>query len=275
MSDSPRTPSDDADGGPDSVPAEGDGLPVARPVSLPTPSVGGSGGTILPPQIFDLAEDRCPKCGNVMGTTDVVCLKCGYDFRANAVREVETGEANVALATDEPKVPVEFVMPGRLSAKTLGIVGGVLAIGALVASGVFAPSGGAWVVVGLVVLCAYQIVLHTATGVAAVAVAAKLSSERFGRHDLALGRMFVAFSLFQLLTRVRVPTGYTTLNVALAWAVALAAYYGTVMILFRKDRAEAALIALSHFMLWILLNAGMELSGLVGAAVAAGAKPTP
>lgn len=206
-----------------------------------------------------------------MASRDVVCLKCGYDLRANVVREVETGVA------EEPETDpggegggakAVFVQPGRLTVKSLLITGAVLTVGAAVAAGVFAPAGsGAWLVLGLVLLCLYQIVVHSVTGVGAVAVAARMRGARFGSIELALGRVFVAFSLFQLISRLRLPLGWSVANVGLPWVLACGAYFGALMILFRKDRATTALIALAHFILWILLNAGMELSRMVGSAI--------
>jgi hypothetical protein len=123
-------------------------------------------------------------------------------------------------------------------------------------------------VIGLVVLCLYRVALHTATGVVAVGVAAHLQGEKLGRVDLAAARMFAAFALFQLLTQLRVPSAYSVISVGVPWLLALAAYWGAVLILFRKDRAGATVIALAHFVLWVLLNAGMSLAVAVGAGIA-------
>jgi hypothetical protein len=199
-------------------------------------------------------------------------MKCGYDQRANVVREVETGVVEVpapaagaeGAAGTEEKV---FVTPGRLSPKVLGIIGGVLTVCAMVATGVWAPRGaGMWLVIGLILLTLYQIALHTATGLGAVAIAARLEGEKLGRGDFALARIFVAFSLFEVLTRVRLPSSWLIISGGIPWLLAAAAYFGAILILFKKDRATGALIALAHAILWALLNAGMELSGLVAAA---------
>lgn len=251
---------------PDAETAE---VPLAR-------SAAPSGPGDVGKPIFEIAEDRCPRCNSVMGPSDVVCTKCGYDLRANVVREVETGEVH------EPDPPPgtssddrdDFVEPGGLKPKTLGIIGGVLTVLAMVASGVFAPSGATTgAIVGLIVLCVYNVAVHTATGTGAVAVAAILAKERFGRLDYAVARMFAAFALFQLLTRVHLPLGYIIFSVGLPWLLALAAYWGSIMLLFKKDRGAATVVAIAHFCLWILLNLGMELSAWVGSSIAASAPP--
>lgn len=243
-------------------------LPVARSAS---PSASGRFG---PRPIFDLADDRCPKCGEVMDATAVVCMKCGYDQRANVVREVQTGLAEVAEpSTTDPSPADALVKPSdRLKPKALVIAGGLLTVGAMFAAGYFAPAGAsAWVVFGLVVLTLYRVALHTATGVAALAITAKLEGKPFGRGEFAVSRMFVCFALFQLCTLIHLPLWWG-LSMVITWGVGAAAYFGAVMLLFRQDRSTALLIALTHFALWLLLNAGMELSGLVSAGLP---KPAP
>lgn len=242
------------------------GIPTARSAEQGSPASTDPG----PRPIFEVQEDRCPRCGEKMAVTDVVCLKCGYDMRANVVREVQTGVVETpAPAAATANAADEFVTPGRLSPKVLGIIGAALTLGAMVAAGAFAPRGaGTWVVIGLVVLTLYRIALHTATGVAAVAIAAKLEGQKFGRGDFALARMFACFALFQLCTLIRLPIWWG-LSLAIMWGLGAALYFVAIMLLFKKNRATAMLVALTHFGLWLLLNAGMELSGLISAGAAA------
>jgi hypothetical protein len=229
---------------------------------------GGKSGEFGPRPIFEIADERCPKCGEVLPANAVVCMKCGYDQRANVVREVETGVVEVPVATDESKGPAkeEFVTPGRLSPKVLTITGGALTMAALVSAGVFGPRGSFWLVTGWVLLTLYTIAVNTATGVAAVAVAAKVNSQLFGRLDVAAARMFAAFALFQAIASTRLPLGYSIFTNGVPFVVGAALYFGAIMLLFKKDRQTATLIAMAHFILWILLQLGPALAGWVSIA---------
>lgn len=234
-----------------------------------------------PGDTFEIAEDRCPKCGIPMPSLAVVCVKCGYDQRANVVREVTTGTVETPADPEPtskaaPAAPAgkEFVEPGRLSSQALTIIGGVLTVGALVGAGVWGPRGSFWLVVASLAYTLYLIAVNTVTGVAAVAIAAKVSHAAFGRLDLAAARMFAAFALFQALVNVRYPLGYQVLTAGLPFLVGAAAYFGAIMLLFKKDRQTTSLIALGHFVLWLLLQLGPMLAGMMSVA-GSGATPPP
>jgi hypothetical protein len=244
------------------MPGEAEAIPVAKPAAS---------GEFGPRPIFDLAEDRCPKCGSELPTTAVVCVKCGYDQRANVVREVETGTVEVAPPAPETKSSEnDFVQAGKLTPKTLAIVGGVLTAGAMVSTGVFGPNHTFWLVVGNVLLTLYLIVVNTATGVGAVAVAARMNSQPLGRLDYAAASMFAAFAMFQAAINTRPSLGYQVLTGGVPFVVGAGLYFGAVMLLFKKDRRTAMMIAAAHFILWILLQLGPVLAGWVAAATVMG-----
>jgi len=244
--------------------AERSDIPTAR-----SAEVGGSGADSRP--IFEVAEDRCPKCGEVLPHDAVVCMKCGYDQRANRVREIETGVVEVPESVESPKAgKADFVVPGKLTPKTLGIAGAVLTVAAMVAAGIFGPNQTFLLVVGGVLLTLYTIAVNTATGVAAVAVAARLNSQPFGALNYALARMFAAFALFQAVMRARPSLGYSLLTTGIPFVVGAALYFGAIMILFKKDRRTTAVIAIAHFILWVLLQLGGELARWVSVSTPTG-----
>lgn len=244
-------------------------VPVAKPADSPRDT-------------FEIVEDHCPKCGIPMPSLAIVCVKCGYDQRANVVREVTTGTVEVApepapksaVSAAAPAGP-EFVVPGRLSIKTLTIIGGVLTVGALVGAGVWGPRGSFWLVVASLAYTLYVIAVNTVTGVAAIAIAAKVSHAGLGRLDLAAARMFAAFALFQALVNVRYPLGYQILTSGLPFLIGAAAYFGAIMLLFKKDRQTTTLIALGHFVLWLLLQLGPVLASMMSMAGSGTTPPPP
>lgn len=252
-------------GGPERGDAASGGseIPMARAAER-----GGSGAEQRP--IFEIAEDRCPRCGEPLSHNAVVCVKCGYDQRANVVREVETGVVEAPEPAPEAKAAkTDFVVPGKLTPKTLAIAGAVLTVGAMVAAGIYAPGPGFGVITAWILLTVYAIAVNTATGVAAVAVAARLNSQPFGRLDVALARMFAAFALFEAVTRTRpMLLGSSLLTVSVPFVIGAALYFGTIMILFKKDRRTTSVIALAHFILWILLELGPVLGNWVSTAAA-------
>lgn len=242
-------------------------IPTARPAEGGA-STPGAGTGARP--IFELADDRCPRCGEPLPTEAVVCVKCGYDQRANTVREVETGVVEVAEPATAPKAAKpDFVTPGKLSPKALGIAGAVLTVAAMVAAGVYAPVRSFGVIAALVLLTIYTIAINSATGVAAVAVAARLNSQPFGRLDVALARMFAAFALFAAVIRTRpLLLGSPLLSMGVSFVVGALLYFGAIMLLFKKDRKTTSVIALAHFILWILLELGPVLGTWASSAVA-------
>ena len=192
-----------------------------------------------------------------------MCVNCGYDLKANVVREAELGEA---VAPPEPPASLgakEFVTVGRGSAQVLATCGVFITLAALIIAGVNARQWGAWVVLGSVALVLYNIALHTCTGVLAVVVASKLSEERFTRLELSAARMFVAVSLFYAVRHSALPIPVHFLATFLIWSGAILVYVGAVWFFFRKDRYAVALIAIAHFMMWLMLQLGGQLAAWV------------
>lgn len=241
--------------------------PAPTPSPAPSPSPGMSAASSQPtpplpekvPSLLELAEDTCPKCGTLLKPDAVFCIKCGYDMRTNEVRTPRLGVEHVEEKPPEPEKV--FSTPGRGDVKVLLAVGGALTVGAMVVAGLKSPPGFVTVVAS-VVLALYETVLHTGTGLIAVLIAARLADMRPGRLDLATARIFVAFAAFQCLHRISFGE-YEVLVMILMYAAALAAYWGLVMLLFRKPRMVGVTVMVAHFLLWMVVMAGVELAKFV------------
>jgi hypothetical protein len=255
---------------PGQIPLEPDGAPKPESGYAGASSLAGEAEKkprLEARPILELAEDECPNCHAQLEPDAVVCLKCGYDLKANVVRTPETG-VDVKAAPEEP---VLFVTPGGPSPRVLTAIGGVLTMGAMVAAAAYMPPHTFWHTAAQVALALYETALHTGTGVVAVLVAARICEQRIGRVDLAATRIFVAFAAFQLVHRLYI-FDYVAWR-ALVWVLAGAAYWGLVMLLFRKDRITGLLIVLAHFVLWALVELGMALSAWVGSGHAGAGVP--
>jgi hypothetical protein len=202
-----------------------------------------------------------------------MCVNCGYDLKENLVHEPEVGEAVAAPA--EKDSAKDFVLPGRGSAQVLATCGVFLTLAALIAAGIAGRQWGAMVIIGSVALVLYNIAVHTCTGVVAVIVAARLSEERFSRFEIVAARMFVAVSLFYAASSVRLPISPEFLARGLPWVAALAVYFLLILFLFKKDRFGASLIALAHFMMWVILQLGTHLAAWVAAGQVAAVPAAP
>lgn len=254
-------------------------LPVPSPtssISPPTPPVSIPPTSRMaeepPPSLLELAEDKCPRCGTVLHSSAVFCIKCGYDMRTNEVRKPKVGVEHVVEKPKEDE-PV-FSAPGRGSVQTLAIAGGVLAVAAMVFAGLNAAPPRFMPVLASVLLCLYETMLHTGTGVVAVLIAARVVELKPGRLDLAAARIFVAFAAFQLIHSITF-SEYRLLVTLLMYPVALAAYWGLVMFLFRKPRMTAVTVMVAHFVLWFAVELGMGLAGYVGRTTPSAAATTP
>lgn len=108
------------------------------------------------------------------------------------------------------------------------------------------------------VLVVYTALVHSVTGVAALAIAALVLGLKLGPLDLALARMLVCVSAFLLCSN---------LNIRLIgdgrWeelTSAALAYTACMWFLFRFDQRRLATVAILHFFLWIVFQIGMQLS---------------
>jgi hypothetical protein len=201
--------------------------------------------------------EPCPRCGKPVAPEAVLCVSCGYDVRTHATTPIQTG---VALE-DDPKPMPEFVKPGLGSAQTIAIAGAVVLLAAVITTLIAGPAGrppGAPAAtvpqtVAAVLLILVNGFMHSATGLLALGATAWLTDHRFGRVDLGAARMFLIFSVFQLMLTIPLPW---TPAVALGtkWLAASAAYWLLAMALFRKGPEPAGMLGGVHLLLFLLVN---------------------
>lgn len=254
-----------------------DPTPVV-PVPTPLPPPPGPGKIDQPSVLHEPAEEKCPSCSKPVPAAAVVCVNCGYDYRANMQRQVDLAAAKADAETDadEDDRP-EFVTPGLGSAKVWGIIGGVVFVLAAVAAGYFVPEGqsaGAGAVAARVGLVVFQAVLHVPTGLLAVMAVAWYRDERLGRIDLAAARMFVAFALFLLVRHLQIPLP-SIIGVGLQWLLGMLAYWAAVMLLFRKPPEVAGQIGAAHLSLFAGVHTLIAMQAALSAATAAAAATGP
>lgn len=156
-----------------------------------------------------------------------------------------------------------FVEPGLGSSKVWTIIGGLLLVLAVVAAAMNQRDHP--VLASLLVL--YNGFLHTGTGVAAVGVGAVIAGKRVGPLDLAASRMFAAVAGMLLLANCTINLiGNTRIDeLTLGAIVYIAIVAGT----FRFWGQTLATVVSAHFVFWLVVQVGMEITAAIGRA------PTP
>lgn len=150
----------------------------------------------------------------------------------------------------EPQPPL--IKPGMGNARTISLVGLGLAIAAVIAAAVNAEHHSFW----QAVLALYLIIVHSLTGLGAVAATAHINEQPMGPAELAAGRMLTAVSLFMFLFNLHV-TSYRLV----AAVFAVGGYYLALAILFRAATNRLLMIAIMHLLAAILLWLGMAIDG--------------
>ncbi len=224
----PATPSAQ----PPAEPATYDVVPVEPPQTLPK-------GRIV---------ERASKVGDAGLLDD---FDEDADFSTDPEVERATGKAPAskpAAAATQESGPTFVRPPGRIDTQSIAIAAGVLTLSAVIAAALTAP---ARVRQGFpdAVLTLYLTLLHTATGVGALLLAAALRGERLGDVVLATARMGVAVAAFQLIFHLDIPVAGRTDETLLA----MLAYAGLLMIQFRFDRERLVLVAGVHAAQWLAI----------------------
>lgn len=152
-----------------------------------------------------------------------------------------------------------FVRPSMPDARVLGIIGAVLLVSAMIATGVTAQDRP----VLRVLLTMYNTLLHTGTGVVAVFIAAILAERRLGAFEVAAARMLVAVAAFAFIFNLNINLigetwagwkGEEALIGAVVYAILVAA-------LFRLWNWQQLLtVTGAHFFLWLVVYVGMQLA---------------
>ncbi len=210
-----------------------------------------------------------------MAPDAVVCVKCGYDMRANEALTPRVGKPVEVPSLIDPKPPSAadsgpFVRPPTgtwENERVLAVAGAVIALGAAVAAAINFPASSTAVTIGAAVLALYSVALHTGTGLAAVGLAAALAERPYGSIRVAAARILVAYSAFELVKNLRLEfTGGAFLVILAACAV----YFLLIWGLFRRTARETGIIAVTHFVIWFLIMLAGQLYSWVQAGVQAG-----
>lgn len=192
------------------------------------------------------------------------------------VVEVTITEPRREAKASEPDEP-PLVRPGMGGAKLALILGVLLLLGALVASGVRASgleNTSARIVTLAVAVTLYQSLLHTGAGVAAVMLAARFERRQTGALELAAARMLACVSAFQLVYHL--PTiAPGVIGLVIAAILALLSYAAMVWGLFRLSRLELGVVIAGHALLLLGIALGGRLSHLYHSALDAATTVTP
>jgi len=111
-------------------------------------------------------------------------------------------------------------------------------------------------------LALYKIVLATGAGIVALVVVTHLCDMKLGKPDLAMARILLAFSAFQVIQSITFP-GPPLLVHLLMWTLALGAYWLIIKILFNKSSILAMYLLATHCLLWLVLQGGMSFTRTV------------
>jgi hypothetical protein len=185
----------------------------------------------------------------------------------SAVASLRTAAAQTVAAAGADKSPLS--KEGFPGLRTLLIIGLVVLVAAMVFSanlGMSESRGNVLVAFGKVFLAGYYALLHTGTGVAAVAAAALLLSRPAGRLDFAAARMLCAVSLVILTMQMDLPGGY--LGLAVKSLLSLLLYWATVLLLFRRTIEETNVIAVMHLGFYLFLALGSWVARAVDLGIA-------
>jgi len=206
------------------------------------------------PNAYDLAPEPPPpaRIGGP-GLTDDFDEDADFDRDPEVERAL--GKAPAAIpATDAALTPPEvFSKDGRGAAETLAMAGGIIAVVACAIAAATSPQGArAQAGVGNL----YFTIVHSLTGVAAVAVGAHLQGCVLGKWSLVGARVLFAVAVFQLIN------GITLGNLGVWGRVLLlpcaaAGYLLALWLLFNWKRDRLFIVAACHGALaivtWLLL----------------------
>ncbi len=194
-------------------------------------------------------------------------LLSGFDENADFSRDPEVEEA-LARGGRPPPPPDRthearqsdpsrwLIKPGFPSAKVCLATASILTLGTVTFAVINAPQRG-WLA-GLFAL--YETLLVSLLGLFALASTAFFSERNLNEVPLGFARMLVPTSCAMLILRLDVPIPTRSDEALLAGA----AYYLMAMLCLRLPRYETRVLALSHFLLWLLVRIGIELGSVLG-----------
>lgn len=145
-----------------------------------------------------------------------------------------------------------LVQPGFPDAKVSLIAGGVLLVLAVILTAVRLQERE---ILGSL-HWAYEIVLHTGSGLVAALAAAQALGRRLNSPELAFARMSVPVAGAYLVWTLRLPLEGLVEETLLAMLI----YVLLLWTVFRLPRYETAVLAGCHFLIWLVLQIGNELA---------------
>lgn len=206
---------------------------LAPPATLPGGRIGDKGLLDDFPEDADLEHD--PEVERA--------LKAGG-------RLPEEIKPSVEPATEGEGNP-PFVKPGMGEPQVVALVSVGLLLAAVVTSAINAENQ--WFASAVTTL--YMALLHTATGIAAVVIAAKIVEAPLGSVELAAARMFAAVAVFQFFINLHIPIPGRFDEPILA----AGAYWAVIMVLFRLPVVKTFYIGMLHAGLWFAIWLAMVL----------------
>ncbi|MBS0198164.1 MAG: hypothetical protein JSR77_15525 [Planctomycetes bacterium] len=164
--------------------------------------------------------------------------------------EVERVIKGPKAAKEEAAKPPEaiFVKPGLGEPQSIALVAAGVLLGAAIAASVRAD--GRWYAAAISTV--YEALIHTLTGVGAIAVAAHLTEKRIGSLPLAGARMLLAVSVFSLIFYLNIPIPGRTDEVLIACGAYIAVVWG----LFRLPAEPVFYVGAVHAGLWLVVWLG-------------------
>lgn len=196
----------------------------------------------------------------------------GFDEDADFERDPELERAVTGKTTGRrpgPATPAaeaeerpELISVSPAETKVWAAAGGLLLLGALIATGLTAEAR----IIALA-LVLYSTALHTGTGVVAAYVTSLILEHRLSRPEAVAARMFAAVAAMAFVFNLDIHlVGSTKIEETILGVVA---YLAVVLGAFRIWHEKLLLLVGSHFVLWLVVRVGMELSAFAARAAAA------
>jgi len=247
----------------------GDAAPSPQPASEPKQ------------RLIDVPLPPPSKPAPPQGRIEAPALLADFEEDADFDKDPELDRIVMGKPVKEPepekKTPVEdFVQPGLGPPKVWAIVGVILLVAAMIATGMQPAFSGLQRLLQILFVL-YSTLLHTGTGVVAVFIAATLLSTRLGSFELAAARMFAAVGAFSLMLSLQMSLfGVLWLDRIFVLLLASAAYVLLVASTFNLwKKHPLAYVVGSHFFLWLIVAIGLLLTGAAGTAQPATKAPAP
>jgi hypothetical protein len=183
------------------------------------------------------------------------------------------GDAEGGEGSEIPGPATPLSRHGFPGVRVLTIIGVVVMLaGAVINAGASYGLPGEssfWMIVGRALLILFLAVIHTGTGIGALVIAAFFLQRKAAASpktqggvsgwELGAARMFVAVSVFLLVSSVALPAlGW--FGVVLMTLAGAGAYWGAIWALFRLPARETTTLMLCHAALYALLSLGTALS---------------